>query len=120
MGKVLKFGDQKRLHKILRKVLVDPTTGCWECCEQNPARDGYGHFFDMPAHRAVYMLMVGPISDGLLVRHTCDNRVCVNPAHLLLGTTQDNADDRRIRGRRLWPAVSSPFAGERKARLAHA
>lgn len=36
---------------------------------------------------------------GLVVRHTCDNPRCINPEHLLIGTLQDNIDDRTKRGR---------------------
>ena len=39
------------------------------------------------------------IPDGLLIRHTCDNTMCCNPAHLVLGTVQDNTDDKMKRGR---------------------
>lgn len=44
-------------------------------------------------------MFIGEIPDGLLVRHKCDNRLCVNPEHLELGTIQDNVNDREIRGR---------------------
>lgn len=65
---------------------------------------GYGRFqyegrLLKSAHRVAYELAVGPIPVGLLVRHTCDNPPCCNPAHLELGTNADNASDRDTRGR---------------------
>ena len=54
------------------------------------------------AHQVAYWLSMGHWlrrSDGLQVRHTCDNRMCVNPAHLLAGSAADNSRDKVDRGR---------------------
>ena len=50
------------------------------------------------AHRAAYELSVGPLPKGALLRHTCDNPRCVNPAHLLLGDKRLNMKDALERG----------------------
>lgn len=51
------------------------------------------------AHRAAFIAAHGPIPPGHLVRHTCDNRPCIEPTHLVSGTHADNMRDRMERGR---------------------
>jgi hypothetical protein len=64
---------------------------------------GYGRFRwngeQECAHRASWMIHNGPIPDGLVVMHKCDNPECSNPEHLQLGTQADNIHDRDAKGR---------------------
>lgn len=57
-----------------------------------------GYKTPVATHRYAYALFRGPIPKGLLVCHTCDIRLCVNPDHLYLGTAHDNATDAVQRG----------------------
>ncbi len=57
----------------------------------------------MTAHRYSYRIHKGEIPDGLCVMHACDNRRCVNPAHLSLGTIADNNADAIGKGRFVFP-----------------
>src|SRR2546430_14291430 len=53
----------------------------------------------MTAHRAAYLLANGPAPDGAFIMHSCDNRICVNPAHLVIGSHRDNMADMKKKGR---------------------
>lgn len=50
-------------------------------------------------HRLAYETWVGPIPEGHVIRHKCDNPPCINPEHLETGTQGDNVRDRDDRGR---------------------
>jgi hypothetical protein len=51
------------------------------------------------AHRIAYEIEYGPILDGSLVLHHCDNPPCCRPDHLFRGTDQDNMRDMKVKGR---------------------
>jgi len=59
----------------------------------------YGRFRGKPAHRIAWELEFGSVPNDILVCHECDNPPCVNPDHLFLGTTKDNAIDRSLKDR---------------------
>jgi hypothetical protein len=78
--------------------------GVDECWEWNAHKNhkGYGTFQYQGqhlAHRVSWIIEHGEIQDGLEVLHRCDNRGCVNPHHLFLGTQIDNILDMRSKGR---------------------
>lgn len=80
---------------MLQKII--PTeSGCWEWDGRHFA-GGYGgsHIVingkqEICAHRIIYMLLVGPIPEGLDLDHLCRNRGCVNPDHLEPVTRREN------------------------------
>lgn len=75
---------------------------CWEWIAGKD-KNGYGRIWyndqNATAHTVAYSVFVGPIPEGLHVRHTCDNPSCINPDHLELGTHADNMRDKSIRKR---------------------
>lgn len=77
--------------------------GCWEWTSPTLV-DGYGLLridgkSKKLAHRFSYELHCGPIPEGMHVLHHCDNRLCVRPDHLFLGTQTDNMRDMVAKGR---------------------
>lgn len=91
--------------RFMNSVHVGDGDDCWLWTGQL-FEAGYGKFCGpapesktLQAHRFSYELHRGPIPDGLMVCHTCDNPPCVRPDHLFLGTAKDNTQDAISKGR---------------------
>ncbi len=89
---------------------VQKTDTCW-LWTAGKNHKGYGVIYHVDgktrtAHRVSWELHLGPIPDGLLVCHHCDNPPCVRPDHLFLGTEKDNSQDAVSKGRKGAPVLA--------------
>lgn len=91
-----------KMENTIEKVYGFLDTECWEWLGGRDS-SGYGNIRhegrNLGTHRVAYLLLVGPIPEGMRVLHKCDFPACINPEHLFLGTQQDNMDDMRAKGR---------------------
>jgi len=103
------FGlDESTVERFWSGVIPEPMSGCW-LWEGAEYRNGYGGFTvkrrgrtkNFLVHRLSYQLAndVTLTDSKIVVRHTCDTRLCANPDHLLPGTQYDNIHDAIRRGR---------------------
>lgn len=97
------------IERVWLKVDRSDAAGCWPFIGAGTRRPaGHGRIkVSAPGerlrcaqvHRVVYESLHGPIPDGMVVRHACDNPPCCRPDHLLIGTQHDNVRDMHERGR---------------------
>lgn len=90
---------------------------CWEWSGMMNT-NGYGRFSykdnHVLAHRVSFEMFVHEIPDGMVVCHKCDNRKCVNPMHLWVGSQSDNLKDAFRKGRMVHPEPTGDKNGNAK------
>jgi hypothetical protein len=109
---------EQRLSHYTRR---DPLSGCliWQ---GKPDAEGYGRVCMQPggkqlAHRFAWTVRHGPIPAGAILCHRCDNRRCVNPDHLFLGTHALNSADRKAKMKALAFPPAPPHPDEDRAQI---
>jgi hypothetical protein len=96
----MEISNSQLLEKLLAK--TSKVGGCFEW-QGSKTKNGYVLTYhkgkSVHAHRLVFTLAKGPIPTGLVVMHSCDNRACINPEHLSVGSQSDNLLDAVAKGR---------------------
>lgn len=121
--RVWRYGDPYIVHKPQPKKVPVPKKidfyvnefGCFICTSHTRDKDGYPK---IQVNKKPYMMSIfiyeqcfGEIPEGYVVRHTCDNPLCINPEHLIIGTNADNVRDKVERGRTVsFPGELNPMA----------
>jgi hypothetical protein len=85
--------DTARLEQRLLRKIEKQENGCW--IWQGNTNNGYGCIevagHRRAVHRVAYELWIEPIPEGLQIQHLCNDRLCINPVHLVVGTASENA-----------------------------
>ncbi len=93
---------------------------CWTTCFSPSG--AYGHVrvrLDDSSYRLLHRIAweaynAEPVPEGLVVMHSCDNAGCFNPAHLSIGTQQQNIIDSVLRGRDRWAGYQRKYPSKAK------
>ena len=90
------------IDKLMANVSFEPNSGCW-IWTGGVSGNGYGYANvngkQVRAHRAVFEAMRRSIPDGGCACHRCDNKLCVNPDHIFIGSHAENMADMRSKHR---------------------
>ena len=97
-----RLSEAKYVKHFWERVNIKSPNECWEW-KEGKTSDGYGSVsFNSKSHlshRVAWILTNGPIPDKMFVCHSCDNRLCVNPKHLFIGSNDDNMRDMVVKCR---------------------
>ncbi len=113
------------IHERLESLSIpEPNSGCLLWFGSTCAGGRYGALTTKVAnkkkgymsHRLSYELWCGPIPKGMHVLHKCDVSLCINPAHLFLGTHRDNMRDMAAKGRAKFLKGGLPRRGTENGR----
>jgi hypothetical protein len=91
----MKTLEQRFLSKV---IIPGDRNACWEWLG-GTTKHGYAQLSGVRLNRLAYMMFNGNLIEGLVVMHTCDNRICVNPNHLIQGTQKQNMQDCSLKKR---------------------
>jgi hypothetical protein len=91
--------------RLFDKIEFAGADDCWRYTADWRSRFGYGRVREggqdgrcLQAHVVMYEALVGPVPEGMWLRHTCDTPTCCNPRHLVPGTAADNRQDQYDHG----------------------